>query len=269
MFSSFTFVRKAFTSVLVTGFLIALLSSSQVFAAGDCSAALSSPTGFDPVSNGGSAFATNGVVEWDDEVVRFRTNAPGVLTITSTGSGSQGALYTDGSSITLVDSAVIGATQRELKAVVGAGNHCIELEPGAGESGEFTVTAAFEDVCHNTDPDDDGDSFTCATPITVGVAASGDIDSSLADDSDMFAFELAEAADVTIESSGGEYVGGKLYDETGAAVPGASDNLNWANANFEITPASTLPAGRYYLQVTGPDESEYEVTVSASEPEAP
>src|SRR3954452_13456507 len=168
MFCYSTSVRTAFapTSALVTvvGFLTVLISASQVFATETCQSALESPSGFTALGNGDSMPVNNGVVEWDGEVIRVRPSTPGVLTISATGSGSQGALYTEGSSSTLplVDSAVIGVSQRELKAVVGAGNHCIQLHPGSGASGDIEVTAAFEDVCHNDDPGDDGDSFTCA-----------------------------------------------------------------------------------------------------------
>jgi hypothetical protein len=264
--NAFTFVRKAFTPVLVLGILMLSTSASRVLAQSeDCQSALESSSGFTTLVNGDSTSQTNSVVEWDGEVIKIRTSAPGVLTITATGDASQGSLYTDGSSSThpLVDSATVGTSQRELTAVVGSGDHCIQVAPGSGASGDIELTASFEDVCHLGTPDDHGDSFLCATPVTVGGSAvSGGIDSSTVEDSDMFTFELSSSATVTIASTGNGEDGGRLYGAGGSLID--SSNTDGASANFQIV--QSLSAGRCYVRVTGPDESTYSVSVSASTP---
>jgi hypothetical protein len=262
--NAFTFVRKAFAPVLICAFLMLSTSASRVFAQSeDCQSALDGSSGFTALDNGDNASQTNSVVEWDGEVIKIRTSMSGVLTISATGDASLGSLYTDGTSSThpLVDSATVGTSQRELTAVVSAGDHCIQVAPGAGASGNIGVTATFEDACHLGSPDDHGDSFLCATPITVGGSpVSGEIDSSTVEDSDMLTFELGSSATVTIGSSGGEQAGGQLYGADGSLID--SSNTNWASSNFQIVHA--LSAGRYYVRVTGPDESSYSVSVSSA-----
>ena len=257
-----TSARKAFAPVVCTGFLI--FASASIVRATDCQSTLNGTTGFTTLNNGDSTSKTNAVVEWDGEVLKLHTNLSGVLTISATGSTSQGTLYTDGSSTPhpLVDSASIGTSQPELTAIVGTGDHCVELAPGSGASGDIELTASFEDVCHLGTPDDHGNSFLCATLITVGgSAASGEITSTeTMDDVDMFVFTLSSSATVIIASTGGEQVGGSLYDSSGSLI--TSNNTGWSASNFSIT--QSLSAGTYYIKVTGPDDSSYGLSVSSA-----
>jgi len=263
--TAFSFVRKAFVPIVLAGFLMLPASVSRVFAQStDCQTELGTSSGFPTLGNGGSTSQTAGVVEWDGEVLKLGTNTSGVLTISASGSRSKGTLYTEGSSSThpLVGRANIGTNQRELKVVVPAGHHCIELSPGPGASGDVEVIASFVDVCHLGTPDDHGDSFLCATPITVGgSAASGEITSSSSvDDADMLVFTLTSSATVTVASTGGEYVGGSLYDGSGSLI--TSDNTGWSASSFSIT--QSLSAGTYYIEVTGPDASSYGLSVTST-----
>lgn len=257
-------VRKAFVPVVFVAFQMLLATASGVHAQStDCQTELGTSSGFTTLGNGGSTTQTAGVVEWDGEVLKLGTNTSGVLTISASGARSKGSLYTEGSSSThpLVGRANIGTNQRELKVVVAAGHHCIELSPGPGASGDVELIASFVDVCHLGTPDDHGDSFLCASPITVnGSAASGEItSSSTVDDSDMFVFTLTSSATVTIASTGGESVGGSLYDGSGSLI--TSDNTGWSAANFSIS--QSLSAGTYYIEVTGPDSSSYGLSVTS------
>lgn len=265
MIDSKSSVRKALSPPVFAGLLMLVATFSGVPAqATDCQSALDGSSGFTNLGNGGSTSQTAGVVEWDGEVLKLGTNTSGVLTISASGSRAKGSLYTEGASSThpLVGRANIGNNQRELKVVVPAGHHCIELTPGPGASGDIELSASFVDVCHLGTPDDHGDSFLCATPITVGgSSASGEITSTESvDDSDMFVFTLTSSATVTIASTGGEYVGGSLYDGSGSLV--TSDNTGWSASNFSIT--QSLSAGTYYIEVTGPDASTYGLGVTST-----
>ncbi len=256
-------VRKPLVPAVFAGLLMLIATASGAFAQSeDCQSALDGSSGFTTLSNAASTSQTKGVIEWDGEVLKVRTNLSGVLTISATGSTSQGSLYTDGSSEThpLVDSASIGTSQQELTAIVGAGDHCVQLAPGPGASGDIELSATFVDVCHLGTPDDHGNSFVCATPITVdGSPDSGEITSTeTVDDVDMFVFTLSSSATVAIASTGGEYVGGSLYDSGGSLI--ASDNTDWSGSNFSIT--QPLSAGTYYVKVTGPDDSSYGLGVA-------
>lgn len=264
MRNTITSVRKAFVPVVLVGFLMLPASVSRVFAQTDCQTELGTSSGFTTLGNGGSTTQTAGVVEWDGEVLKLGTNTSGVLTISASGSRSRGSLYTQGSATPhpLVNRANIGTSQRDLKVVVPAGHHCIELSPGPGASGDITLTASFVDSCHLGSPDDHGDSFLCASPITVdGSSASGEITSTESvDDVDMFVFTLTSSATITIASTGGGYTGGSLYDGSGSLI--TSDNTGWSASNFSIT--QSLSAGTYYIEVTGPDSSSYGLSVTST-----
>jgi hypothetical protein len=266
VFNQCDFIRDSFFSIFrLASFTIAL----SLFAAGapamaqDCQSALADSSGAVAMSNGDTTESSKGVDEWDGEVVKLTTTLPGELVIQGTGDGAQSSLYTAGSTSPhpLVDSAHLGTGSRELRAVIPAGTHCIQVAPGPGSSGDFEVDASFTDACHLDGADDHGDSFLCATPIEVGDFASGEITSTESvQDLDMFTFVLTSSATVTIASTGG-YVTGSLYDSTGALLD--SDNTDESSATFGMT--DSLAAGRYYIQIAGPNEASYEISVS-SEP---
>jgi hypothetical protein len=249
-----------------------LASASGAFAT-DCQSALDGTSGFTALANAGSTSVNAGVVEWDGEVLKFHTSLSGVVTISATGSTSQGSLYTDGTSSStsqgslytdgtssthpLVDSASVGTSQQALTAIVDAGDHCVQLAPGPGASGDVELTVSFVDVCHLGTPDDHGNSFLCATPITVdGSAASGVIDSE--DDVDIFVFTLTSSATVNIYSALRWEAGGTLYDGSGTLI--TSDNTDFSEPNFSIT--QSLSAGTYYVKVTGGDGASYQLNVT-------
>jgi hypothetical protein len=248
-------IRNTFFSITCIALLaISILANSNPAAAQDCQTALESSTGAVALSNGATTTKSKGVDEWSGEVVKITTYLPGVLVIEGAGDSAQSSVYTEGSSSShpLVDSARLGTDLRELRAVVPAGTHCIQVTPSATATGDFEVAAVFTDACHLGDTDDHGDSFLCATPLTVGGgAASGEVDSSsTADDYDTFTFEQEAAATVTVTSTAGP-VEASLYDSEGALVD--------TGLTFQI-PA--LAAGRYYVQVSGDDESTYTISVA-------
>jgi hypothetical protein len=200
------------------------------------------------------------VDEWDGDVLKIRTALPGVITIGGTGAGSQGSLYTEGSTSfhPLVDSAHLGTSLGELQVVVPAGDHCIQVAPGPGATGNFEVEASFIDACHLGAADDHGDSFLCATPIIVDDSDSGEINPSA--DADLFTFVLTSAATVAIESTGSTDVAGELYDNGGVLLE--EDDNGGTSPNFLMT--RSLDAGRYYVKVSGAnDEGAYGLSVAS------
>lgn len=251
MFQSTAFVRNAFLAIPSAALAI-LLATAVPARAEDCQTALSGSTGFTALSNGGSTNAQKSVDEWEGEVVKLTTSLPGVFTISGSGVKSQSSLYSAAASGThpRIDTIKLGTGVRGLQAVVRAGNHCIQVVPPAGATGNFTVSVTFTDVCHLGDLDDHGDSFLCATALTVGgSSASGQITySSSTADGDMFTFELSSSATVTIESTGSTDVTATLYDANGDVLD-SDDNSGSTSPNFKIIEA--LSAGRYYVRVEG------------------
>jgi hypothetical protein len=247
-------VRNAFYSILCIVFpAISMFAGPNLAAAQDCQTALASSTGAVTMSNGSITNKKKGVDEWDGEVVKLVTTVPGVLVIAGDGDAAQDSVYTQGSSThPLIDSAQQGTGLGELQTVIPAGVHCIQVTPDVNATGDFEVFASFTDVCHLGDVDDHGNSLLCATSIEVeGSPASGEIESSTRTDYDVFTFEQEDAATVTVTSTGGTVSAG-LYDSEGTLLD--------TGLTFELP--SALEATRYYVQVSGEDESTYEISVA-------
>jgi pre-peptidase len=229
--------------------LVLFLVSAPGFAQA-CPAEILVSSGFTSLTSGNTASAQKGVDEWDGDVVKISTTMPGTLTVTGTGTGSQSSLYTTaGGYPAFVDSARLGTGLRDLQAVAPAGDYCVQVRPPAGATGNFTLAVTFVDVCHLGDVDDHGESFLCATPIAIDASDSGEIDSSTADDVDVFTFILGATTTVTIESTGSTDVDGSLFDGQGTFI--AADADSGSGANFLIS--RSLAAGRYYVRVEGAD----------------
>ncbi len=253
-------IRNAFFSIPCIALLaISTLANSNPAEAQDCQTALESSTGAVALSNAATTSKKKGVDEWNGEVVKIVTTLPGVLVLEGDGDGAQDSVYTQGSSTShpLIDSAQLGTDLGELQAVVPAGIHCIQVTPGIDATGDFEVFASFTDVCHLGTVDDHGNSLLCATPIEVGASlpTSGEIGPSSTADHDVFTFEQEDAATVTIASTGGDVSAG-LYDSEGVLLD--------TGLTFQIPAA--LAASRYYVQVSGDDESTYEISVALDEP---
>jgi hypothetical protein len=260
MFNRCASIRHDFVSLSVLA-LAGFATIAGPAAAQDCQTALANSTGAVSMTNAGTTSKQKPVDEWDGEVVKVVTPLPGVIEIEGDGDPAQSSLYTAGDTEThpLVDSASLSTGSRTLRAIVPAGTHCIQVAPSSGATGDFEVHATFTDVCHLDATDDHGDSFLCATPIALAGSDSGEILSATeAPDLDMFTFELTTATTVTIASSGG-YVSGILFDGTGATVD--ASNASLAASTFSLANES-LPAGRYYVQVGGAEESSYGISVT-------
>jgi hypothetical protein len=258
VFQSTAFVRNAFVAILLTATVPAW--------AEDCQTALGGSTGYTALSNGGSTNAQKSVDEWEGEVVKLTTSLPGVFTISGSGVKSQGSLYSAAASGThpRIDTMKLGTGARSLQAVVRAGNHCIQVTPPAGATGNYTVSVTFTDVCHLGDLDDHGDSFLCASALTVGGSSvSGQITySNSTADGDMFTFELSSSATVTIESTGSTDVTATLYDADGDVLD-SDDNSGTTSPNFKVI--ESLSAGRYYVRVEGVSTATGSYSVSVTQ----
>jgi hypothetical protein len=261
VFNHSTFHRNVSLSIICF-WLVAVSMLAGPALAEDCQTALGSSAQPVTLANGTSTTKSQGVDEWDGDVLKISTPLPGVLEIEGSGGGAQSSLFSQGSSGAhpLIDRARLGTSLRTLRAVVRAGDHCIQVAPPAGATGTFAVEASFTDACHLGDVDDHGDSFLCATSVDVDGTASGEIaTSSTTSDDDMFTFVLSSAATVAIESTGSTDVAGSLYDSDGA--PLESDDNGGTSPNFRIE--RSLAAGRYYLQIEGvDDDGAYGLSVS-------
>lgn len=248
---------RPLVSITFSGLVLFLVSAPGFAQA--CPAEILVSSGFTSLASGNTATAQKGVDEWDGDVVKISTTMPGTLTITGTGTGSQSSLYTTaGGYPAFVDSARLGTGLRDLEAVAPAGDYCVQVRPPTGANGNFTLAVTFVDVCHLGDVDDHGDSFLCATPIAIDGSDSGEIDSSTANDVDVFTFTLGATTTVTIQSIGTTTdVDGSLFDGQGTFITADADS--GSGANFLIS--RSLAAGRYYVRVEGANGA-YGISVS-------
>ena len=247
-------VRNAFFSFACTIFVLFSIFTGASWAQ-DCQTALGSSSGYTALASGDSTNKEKKIDEWSGDVIKIRTTKPGVLVIEAVGTGAQNALYTGASSgpHPLVDSSRLGTGLRQLQAIVRAGDHCIQVAPPAGATGDYLVEASFVDICHLGDLDDHGDSFLCATAASVGGTKSGEITSNLTTtDHDMFILTVTTNATYEIESSGTTDVSASLLDSDGELLD-SDDNGSSSSPNFKIT--ETLAPGQYYIQVKGANGS--------------
>lgn len=97
--------------------------------------------------------------------------------------------------------------------------------------------------------DDHGNTLATATRVLVPGSMAGNIQSGA--DLDYFAFTLATAATVTIQTTGNLDSYGTLYSSSGSVLTEADDT--GSNLNFTIR--RSLAAGTYYVAVEGYDSS--------------
>ncbi len=132
-----------------------------------------------------------------------------------------------------------------------------------GQTASRSLHAMLGQLCGLGEVDDHGDTFTCATFLSVGQSMSGEIRNGWGDDADIFHFMLGDARGtdlwtVEIETTGGVDTVGGLYDRSGQRLDQAEDG------GFRI--ARTLSPGAYFVRISGRDGAEglYTLRVSAS-----
>ncbi len=122
---------------------------------------------------------------------------------------------------------------------------CDKVEQAEADPDPFTV------MCQSRDLDDHSDSRFCATAVKLGHAAYGEIDNGFGDDHDVFAFKLASARTVRIETAGDVDAFGGLYDRRGQRLATAGEGGD--GANFRLV--KTLEPGLYFVRIEGSEWS--------------
>jgi len=242
MFTKFASPQSTQEALGLAGLLFLLLGGGSVSAAGaqDCAAALQSAGGGVSLANAATTSTTKKVDEWDGDILKIMIDQPGILVLSGEGSDVQGALYTadpvSGDPV-LEDGGTLGTVHPPLTLVVQPGEHCVQVTPPTGATGNLSVVATFFDICALGSPDDHGDSFLCATETAVGEEQTGEI--SPAADQDVFSFDLDTGATVTISLTETSGLAASLYGENGTLL--ATD----ARGSW------TLAAGQYFVRIDG------------------
>lgn len=234
--------------------LFVLGSAARAQTAADCEAALQVSGGGVSLADTATTTTTKKVDEWDGDILKLRVSRPGILVVSGEGPAVQGSLYaadpSSGSPL-LEDGGQLGTAYRPLTMVVPPGEHCVQVTPPAGATGNLRLQATFFDVCGLGPQDDHGDSFLCATEITPGATLTGEVSAA---DQDVFSFELTAAGSFTVTLTGPEGLAASLHAEDGTLL--AADGRG----------VRTLGAGRYFVRIeTGTGEGgTYGIGVSVS-----
>jgi hypothetical protein len=246
-------------SVFVLG-MLALAPAAPAQATTDpCDTALASPEGALALQ-GDDPVILEGVAEWETEILKLKVTRPGVLTLEAeSGPEAEGSLQVRGASgLRLVDTAPLRSGRQLAVPVDPKEVYCLRVDRQAGTSGGVELRLDFVDLCQlRPHPDDHGDSFACATDLSIGTPASGAI---APGDRDVFAFALATAATVSMQSNGAAGTAGQLFDEAGTPVTTTSGS--GTGSGFQLS--ASLPAGRYHLRVENANGSAGAYTVGVT-----
>jgi hypothetical protein len=261
MFVGIRVSRHILPGVLFAALLSGLPLPSPVRAQALCETALSSQTGGTTLVHDQTTSEAKGPDEWESDILKITAPSSGLLDVDATGPGAQGRLYTgnpNAGTFGLVNVTSLGTGHRVATSVAQGQTYCIEVSPGAGAIDDITLRVKFRDACLLGQPDDHGDSFSCATAATVGGSnKTGEIAPS---DHDVFAFELGSTATVSLESSGSTDVAATLFEEDGTLID--DDDDSGSGSNFLLS--QSLPAGRYYLRVESSGSAQGSYTLSLS-----
>ncbi len=116
------------------------------------------------------------------------------------------------------------------------------------------LASRLDELCRSGEVDDHGDSFPCATLVSPGREAAGEIGNGWGDDGDVFLFIVAgsEPRTLEIETAGDVDTFGILYDRAGQRLAASDDGGR--GTNFRLV--RTLTPGTYFVRVEGRDRAE-------------
>ena len=177
----------------------------------------------------------------DVDYWQFTLTESGVVTLETSGSTDTVGLleHAIGTPLSFDDDS--GASLNfQIQETLPAGTYYIRVTGyDAGSIGDYTLSLDFEpDPEANFEPDSEAN----IRPNDVAhamISPAGDVD--------YWQFTLTESGVVTLETSGSTDTVGLLQNAMGA--PLAGDDESGARSNFRIQ--ETLPAGTYYIRVTG------------------
>lgn len=218
-----------------------------------------------PFTRSQGVIIANTTDEWDCDVLEGGDFAPGILRLESRLGTLQASLFgsTSCGSETLLGAATL-VGREQILAPIFPGPFRIAVEAAQGFAGSYLLATSLLDPCHQGELDDHHEVWLCASPLSAGVAAVGEIANAHGDDVDQFTFEVAEPGEAHLDlvAPAGPFSGWRLRvsDAGGQPVVGLSGSEGGAWQ-------ATLGAGRYFVAVDRPDGSSasYELTFSILE----
>jgi hypothetical protein len=187
--------------------------------------------------------------EVDCDVLGGDLPLAGAVTVTATGAPLVASLFgdqqCDSSSAVAVGVALTDGGR--LSAAVFPGAFSLALDPDGGAAGAYELYFEYFKLCRLAAGDDFGDHPLCAVALIAGEERPGRIEGAWEDDQDFFTFSLAKQAAIELHLAADFAASLSLYHADGrrlALGPGieTAKELSWSEV---------LPAGRYFVRVTG------------------
>lgn len=192
---------------------------------------------------------TQGIVEWDGDVMSGAMQSPGVLRLVAAAGDDLAADLYKGTVCGRATSLAGGDlydSGDSVAAVLYPGTYSLVLSPFEQVAG-YTLDIKFFALCPSGG--DQGDTALCGADLSIGASPSGALDDGGGenDDDDFFTFVLTVKKTVEIESTGSVDTFGSLYDIQGNRL--SIDDDEGSGDNFRLV--KTLNAGRYFVRVEG------------------
>ena len=197
----------------------------------------------------------------DVDYWQFTLTEPGTVTLETSGGIGLGGYLEDARGVLLAESHSIGNYPNtslydplnfQIQETLPAGTYYIRVT-GGRRNDPYTLYLDFDpDSDRSSNPRDGAPTLRPNDVVHAMISPAGDVD--------YWQFTLTEPSTVTLETSGVTSntifrtirdIVGRLEDARG--VPLAEDDDSGTNLNFQIQ--ETLPAGTYYIRVTGYDAS--------------
>ena len=191
----------------------------------------------------------------DEDYFAIAVSGAGTLIATTTGTTDTiGHLYnSDGDELAADDNGGIGLNFDISYTITNNGTYYIRVTSAGMDTGIYRLSVIFV-------PDEHGNAQAQATPVTVGTAIAGNIETG--DDQDYFSVPLSEVGMLTATTKGTTDTIGYLYDSDGNQLA-TDDNSGFQGRNFEVS-ARIASTGTYYIGVasSGSDTGMYRLSVS-------
>ena len=177
----------------------------------------------------------------DQDYFSIAVTRAGTLRAATTGStDTVGTIYdSDGNQLATDDNSGTDTNFDVSHPVTSAGTYYVRVTSEGTGTGRYELTVTF------MLPNDHGNDIDSATPVTSGMAVTGNIDPGT--DQDYFSIQANGKGTLRAVTTGNTDTIGHLYDSDGTQL--ATDDNSGTSRNFDVSHAISSP-GTYYIRVS-------------------